>query len=71
MHGAGAERGRGGWHWSSARVGVCSRCQNRTPKSSVLLMDKDRWQRLIQANKRGDELTVQKTEALWLDRVQG
>jgi len=52
-------------------VRVCSKHKHKTPKPSVLLMDKDRWHRLIQANKRGDELTVQKTEALCLARVQG
>ena len=66
-----AKKGRSGQHYSSVRVRVCSRPKCRTLKSSVLLMDKDRWHSLIQANKRGHELTAQKTEALCLARVQG
>lgn len=47
------------------RVRVCSRNKYTTLKSSMLLMDKDRWHSLMEANKRGDELTAEKTEALW------
>lgn len=59
-----AKKGRSGQHYSSVRVRACSRHNCRALKSPALLTDKDRWRSLIQANKRGGELTGEKTEAL-------
>lgn len=55
-----AKRGRSGQCCSSVRVRECSRHKFGILKSSMLLMDEDRWHSLMEANKKGDELTVER-----------